>query len=198
MYGRAVSDLSVPVLQAMYQITAGDTNLPVPVSPALESRVQDPALIDTLNDLVHRGLIRSEPPNLVFLTPNGVRAMFIGLAYEARQTSAAHESQDLPIEAPDETEDEDEMDLGSIMDLVRESKSRPRGESGVRPSPARDSAPAMERIDLLQQTLDALTQDLALNAEFSLPQWTQALELRAEMGRLLETIRRLVQPRPSR
>lgn len=188
-------DPNVRVLKALYELTGGDPNLPVPVSPTLVARAEVQDLSGPLRELAHRALIRTEPPNLVFLTAQGVRAMFMGLAHEARRQNSGSESQDIPIEAPDDSGDEDEMDLGSIMDLVREGRTRPRGESGVRARPSAGSSPAVGRIQTLQLELEALTRDLALSAELPIAQWSQALELRTEMLRLLETFRRLVQPR---
>ena len=201
MYLLAVADPSLLLLQELYRFTGGDTQSPVPVTPALGSAVGVSDLVALLEDLGHRGLVRTEPPNLVFLTASGVRNLFIKLAYEERRAMKAagavgeQESQDILIEEPDDSQGDDEVDLGAIMDLVREGQSRRRGESGVRLPPKGDSRPAMERLDRLQADLDQLTKELALNSGLSLPQWTQALELKIEIRRLLETIRRIAQPR---
>lgn len=194
MYGRAV-DPNVQVLEALYALTGGNTELPVPVAPTLAERVEHPNLWDALHELEQLSQVRIEPPNLVLLTASGVRAMFIGRAYSERRRAAIGESQDILIEAPDETEASDEVDLGEIMDLVRENQRRPRGESGVRARTRGAKAPALEQLDALRERLEALTRDLAVSSELSMTQWSQALALRTELLRLLETFQRLVQPR---
>ncbi len=195
-----MADPALLLLQELYGFTSGDTKSPVPVTPALASAAGVTDLPDLLDDLAHRGLIRTEAPNLAFLTANGVRTLFIKLAYEERRVAnggdeTRQESQDILIEEPDDTQGDDEVDLGVIMDLVREGQSRSRGESGVRPPPKGDPQPAMDRLDQLQGILDQLTKELALNSGLSHGQWAQALEMKTEVRRLLETIRRIVQPR---